>query len=303
MNESSSSGESGSDDLIAVNQSSGRDFTPPGDDDLLSVFVGPKNSQYFTRAFRRFAAGGSVQWNWPVLFITLPWLIYRKMWLYSLGYMIGVPIVLMINVRVAELAVGNEASISLYTVLYFVMAFILAPMFATRLYYAHARNKIGNIKARTPSVEEQRLEIARAGSTSVIGTIAAVFLPLITLIGIIAAISIPNYADYTARAQVFEGLNLAGGAKAAVAEYYYDYNQFPSDNVSAGLPPATDIQGKYVSSVQIEAGEIVVTYGNNADSDIHGDTLVIRPEVSDQRVTFVCFSLEIAAKNLPSVCR
>lgn len=46
-----------------------------------------------------------------------------------------------------------------------------------------------------------------------------------------------------------------------------------------------------------------MTYGNNADSDIHGDTLVIWPEVSDQRVTFVCFSLEIAAKNLPSVCR
>ncbi len=192
MHEASTPGGRGSDDLKSVTQAPGRDSTPPGDDDLLSVFVGPKNSHYFTQAFRRFAAGGSVQWNWPVLFITLPWLIYRKMWLYSLGYMISVPIVLMINVRVVELAVGSGASNSLYTVLYFVIAFILTPMFATRLYYAHARNKIGIIKARTPSVEEHRLEIARGGSTRVIGTIATVFLPLIALIGIISAISIPN---------------------------------------------------------------------------------------------------------------
>ena len=237
------------------------------------------------------------------MFITLPWLLYRKMWLYSLGYMIGVPIVLMIIARVAALAVGSGAGILIYYVPYFVVAFILAPMFATRLYYAHARNKIGDIKARTPSVEEQRLEVARAGSTSVIGSIAAAFLPLIALIGIIAAISIPNYADYTVRAQVSEGLNLSGEAKAAVAEYYFDYNQFPSDNISAGLPPATDIQGKYVSSVQIDTGEIVVTYGNDANSDIHGDTLILRPEISDQGVYWVCFSLDIASENLPAACR
>ena len=268
-------------------------------DDLLSVFVGPKNSHYFTHAFREFAAGGSVTWNWPVLFVTLPWLLYRKMWLYSLGYMICVPIGLMIIARVAALAVGSGAGISIYYVPYFVVAFILAPMFATRLYYTHGRNKIGNIKARTPSVEEQRLEVARAGSTSVVGNIAAM---LLTFIGIIAAISnIPE--DVFSRAQVAEGLNLSGAAKAAVTEHYQDYNQFPSDNVSAGLPPATDIQGKYVSSVQIDAGEIVVTYGNDANSDIHGDTLVLRPELSDQRVHWVCFSLEIASKNLPAACR
>ncbi len=281
MNESSNTGGSGS-------------------DDLLSIFVGPRNSHYFTRAFREFAAGGTAKWNWPVLFITLPWLLYRKMWLFSLGYMIGVPIVLITIARVVALAVGTGVGMSIYYVPYFVVGFVLAPMFATRLYYGHARNKISNIKARTLSVDEQRLEVARAGSTSVFGSFAAAFL---SLIGILTAVAIPGYGDYTVRAQVAEGLNLSGEAKAAVAEYYQDYKQFPSDNVAAGLPPATDIQGKYVSSVQIEAGEIVVTYGNDADSDIHGDTLVIRPEVSDQRVTFVCFSLEIAAKNLPSVCR
>ena len=81
-------------------------------------------------------------------------------------------------------------------------------MFATRLYCAHARNQIGKVKARTPSVEEQRLEVARTGSTSVIGTIASVLLPLIACIGIFAAISIPGYGDYRTP---IKGVYLCGG--------------------------------------------------------------------------------------------
>ena len=286
-----------------MNESSdtgGSDLTPTGDDELLKIFVGPKNPHYFTHAFKEFAADGRAIWNWPVLFFTLPWLLYRKMWLYSLSYLIGVPIVLIIIARVAALAIGSGADVSIYYVPYFVVGFILAPMFATRLYYGHARKKIRDIKVRTPSVDEQRLEVARAGSTSVFGGFAAAFL---SLIGILAALAIPGYSDYTVRAQVSEGLNLSGAAKASVSEYYLDHNQFPSDNVSAGLSPATDIQGKYVSSVQIDTGEIVVTFGNDADSDIHGETLVLRPELSDQGIYWVCFSRNIAMRDLPAVCR
>ena len=303
MNDPSNSDGGGSDSLSDVNQAPGSDSIPPGDDDLFSVFVGPGSAHYFTHAFSRFTAGGSVKWNWPVFFTTLSWLLYRKMWLYSLGYIIGVPILFMIMALVAELDVVGTAAISIYFTPYIVIAFILAPLFATRLYYAHAREMIRNIKARTHSVEEQRLEVARAGSTSVFSTIAAVLLPLITFGGFFLAIAIDSQYVYTVRAQVSEGLNLAGGAKAAVTEYYQDRKQLPSDNAAAGLSPATDIHGKYVSSVRTEAGEIVVTFGNDADSDISGHILVMRPEVSDQGVTFVCSSLDIADKHLPAACR
>ena len=125
---------------------------------------------------------------------------------------------------------------------------------------------------------------------------------LLIVVGIIVAVS-KMPADSFSRAQVSEGLNISGEAKATVTEYFLEHNRFPSDNASAGLPPAGDIQGKYVSSVRVNDREIVITFGNDANSDIHGDTLILRAEFSDERVTWLCSSLEIASKNLPHACR
>ena len=57
---------------------------------------------------------------------------------------------------------------------------------------------------------------------------------VVAIIGILAAIAIPAYQDYTIRAQVSEGLNLSAGAKAAVAEYFMDSGNFPTTNTEAG---------------------------------------------------------------------
>ncbi len=299
MNESNNMGGTEPDDIDAIYQAPESDSIPPGDEDLLGIFVGPKNSHYYAHAFGKFAAGSNVKWNWPAFFITLPWLLYRKMWLYSLGYLFGIPIVFsIIELILVSPAVGGGT-------LYVIFSFVLVPMFATRLYYKHARNKIGNIKARTHSVEEQRFEIARAGSTSIIGVIVVVILLVVpAVVGIIAAISIPAYQGYTVRAQVSEGLNISGGAKAAVAKYFYENNQFPLDNATVGLSPATEIQGRYVSSVKIETGNITVTYGNQADRSINGKSLVLRPENMGQTVSWACINSDDIKPNvLPTACR
>ena len=76
---------------------------------------------------------------------------------------------------------------------------------------------------------------------------------VVAIIGLLAAIAIPQYQNYVARAQVSEGLVLASGAKTAIAEYFNTNGTFPADNTEAGLSDAGDISGKYVSSVEWNA--------------------------------------------------
>ena len=76
---------------------------------------------------------------------------------------------------------------------------------------------------------------------------------VVAIIGILAAVAIPQYQNYVARAQVAEGLVLASGGKTAIAEYFNTNGTFPADNTEAGLSDAGDISGKYVSSVEWKA--------------------------------------------------
>ncbi len=85
---------------------------------------------------------------------------------------------------------------------------------------------------------------------------------VVAIIGILAAIAIPAYQDYTIRAQVSEGLQLSGGAKVAVTEYYQDRGTMPSVNAQAGIADAGDIEGNYVSQVGVANGVITVTYSS-----------------------------------------
>src|SRR5262245_53939724 len=97
---------------------------------------------------------------------------------------------------------------------------------------------------------------------------------VVAIIGILAAIAIPAYQDYTIRSQVTEGLNLAAPAKASVADYYANTGNFPADNSTAGLSDAASITGKYVTSVTVgAAGLITIAYGNQVNSKINGQNL------------------------------
>ena len=139
-----------------------------GDDELLAAFTGPKNAHYYSGAFHAFARGENVKWNWPALFVTFPWMLYRKMWLFALGYMIGLHVLMQLVFLFGGVSSSSQFLLS------FIVFFVLTPLFATRVYYAHARSKIGSIKLRTSSPEEQQLEVARAGGTSVVGIVVGV---------------------------------------------------------------------------------------------------------------------------------
>ncbi len=130
---------------------------------------------------------------------------------------------------------------------------------------------------------------------------------VVAIIGILAAIAIPAYLDYTVRAQVAEGLNLAAGAKVAIAEYFLDRGVYPGDNATAGLEVATSITGKYVAKVEVTGtGLIQVTFGNDVNDKILNAIITIRPIglIDDGSLSWECTGdATLVNKWLPVACR
>ncbi len=128
---------------------------------------------------------------------------------------------------------------------------------------------------------------------------------VVAIIGILAAIAIPMYLDYTTRSQIAEGLNVAGGAKSAVTEYYQDRGAFPTNNAEAGLDAPGNITGKYVISVSVDSsGVVTILYGNDAHPFINGETIILTATDHVGSVGWACASGGvIQAKHMPPACR
>ena len=113
---------------------------------------------------------------------------------------------------------------------------------------------------------------------------------VIAIIGILAAIAIPAYQDYTVRSKVSEGLNLAGSAKLGVAEYYDSVGTYPLDNDTAGIAPAASISGTYTSAVTIASGTITIEYNNsiNGNPTANGTSITLVPSATQGSVKWDC---------------
>lgn len=129
---------------------------------------------------------------------------------------------------------------------------------------------------------------------------------VVAIIAILAAIAIPAYQDYLIRAQVTEGMDLGGGAKAAVWDFVSNTGRFPPNNQSAGLAKSTSINGNYVSSVNVANGVIKVLYQGpkaNAHIDSGSIYLLLSPVSHAGSISWACTGSTINPKYLPSVCR
>jgi type IV pilus assembly protein PilA len=98
---------------------------------------------------------------------------------------------------------------------------------------------------------------------------------VIAIIGILAAIAIPAYQDYVIRSQVSEGLAMASATKTSIAEFYADRGTWPTDNTTLGITVTPT--GKYVSGITVHDGQILISYGLQANGAIATKDLQLRP--------------------------
>lgn len=123
---------------------------------------------------------------------------------------------------------------------------------------------------------------------------------VVAIIGILAAVAIPAYQDYTVRAKISEGIGLAAAAKSAVSEYRISVNDWPADNSTAGI--ASTITSQYVSDVGVDNSTITVSYLSTAGVST-GSTIIFVGTFSNGTVDWTCSDGDVRNSYRPANCR
>ncbi|ENW2073494.1 pilin, partial [Neisseria gonorrhoeae] len=112
---------------------------------------------------------------------------------------------------------------------------------------------------------------------------------VIAIVGILAAVALPAYQDYTARAQVSEAILLAEGQKSAVTEYYLNNGEWPANNGDAGVASSDKIKGKYVQSVTVAKGVVTAQMASTGvNKEIKDKRLSLWAKREDGSVKWFC---------------
>lgn len=131
----------------------------------------------------------------------------------------------------------------------------------------------------------------------------ACLLLVLVIAGFLVAFAIPAYHSHGLRVQIEEGIALSARARALVGEYIGERGSLPGNNRVLGLPEPAAIRARYVTSVRVAGGKIVVTYGNQADPVLRGRHLVMAPYGNATLLHWQCTSPDIHVRLLPQQCR
>lgn len=241
---------------------------------------------------------GSIGWHWPAFFATFCWMLYRKMYGLACGYFV---LAFILGYVVAPVLLGiGGAGGSIAGLLIYAGLFILPALYAGALYHRQCRKNIAFAQRFQPDLQRQLEQIQRNGGTSAAGYVVPIVLAGggVPVIGILAAIAIPAYQDYTHRARL-SALHLqAKQAGNAVSDYYRSHDRLPATLEAAGFTPPAEPAAEFV----LANDGVISVHPSLAAFD--GKTLELRPNLNeDGDIVWTCSSQDIAERYLPHACR
>ena len=265
--------------------------------------IGPKNQDYYLKCFSGFDNEGKTgaTWNWPSFLVTFYWLLYRKMWLNALVYFF-LPYLLVILLGIAAVVTGDSSGtlVGAGYLLYLAAIFILMPMYANALYYKHCKKMISGVRASSHDTQRQLGELSGKGGTSNIVLIFVLIFVFVAIIGILAAIAIPAYQDYTTKAHTVQAVTFGRTATDSVTNFYNLHQAIPNNLEEADfallLPPSVK-----ALSFNGQNGTVTVTIEGSA---VNGKSISFVPSLdAGNQLIWTCMSEEIQDRYLPQECR
>jgi TM2 domain-containing membrane protein YozV len=142
----------------------------------------------------------------------------------------------------------------------------------------------------------------REGSAGVVIALVVGVFFFIAVIGILAAIALPAYQDYTMRAKVMGALVEAAPVKQGVEKYVLSKRTLPRSNADAGLP--STVVTKFVDDITIgNDGEVTIRFSQDAGMPLAGKTVLLTPKIEEGRLTWSCTRGTVPEKFRPRDCR
>lgn len=268
------------------------------------VFLGVTLGMESTPAENPFSLFAGFAWLW-LLMVAVPWLYHA---LFESSNRQATPGKLACGIKVTNLA-GERIGFGRASARYFAswitsLTFLIGYLTVA---FTDKRQALHDLIARTvvvgAKVDPARVAHA-APAQQLSGWVVAVIAVGCSIfpLGILAAIAIPAWQDYTIRTQVAEGLNLASGYKAAVQEFVEQHGLWPEEETALGdrksLEAAID-GSRYIDSIEIWNGTIVIAYGAQANPRIRDHLVSLRPFVNgDGEIVWQCGNAAVAYQEL-----
>ncbi len=134
---------------------------------------------------------------------------------------------------------------------------------------------------------------------------------VLAIIGILAAIALPNYISYVGRAQVVEGFTVSTGLRSEIGVYLWENKRFPDANevaITGNIgKQANTLEGKYIATNGISVTPDTGVININFDAgNIAGKTLVLTPQMNslnNQQIVKWSCSGTVDTNKLPLGCQ